>query len=245
MSFPISTKLITAIGLILIALIEIIKAVRGGSWRDLFTYLQSTRWKTGGLYLLGIMMIILPIIFLDPFIRPFMKSLSHPYFDGYIEMGRYLGRNIWFCLIIAYALTFILARRKLSPWIFGALLGTSLTGLATHIFKYIFMRARPDADLGYLHFFAYQNGLPHVKSYLSMPSGDVAIVTGAAAFLICSLRKGWARWLLLVFPIATAFSRIQLNRHWPSDTLASILLSFLIGHWLANYKATAHTQTQK
>ena len=88
-------------------------------------------------------------------------------------------------------------------------------------------RARPDVrDL--------TAGLPAAASY---PSGHVAAATvlyGAVCILVFRYAQAWWRWLLLVVTVlivvATMVSRVYLAAHYPTDTLAGLILGLL---WLA------------
>jgi membrane-associated phospholipid phosphatase len=64
-----------------------------------------------------------------------------------------------------------------------------------------------------------RNGQAH-----SFPSGDVTCATGLAMSLYLALRRGRARYLLFLAPLASSAGRIVGARHYPSDCLAALLL---------------------
>jgi len=143
---------------------------------------------------------------------------------------------MWLLVIACYFLFKLLKNNLGSRLTFGVLLSVTLSTTFSFIVKRTFMRARPYNHFGAFSFF-HLNGLLHDKNaFQSFPSGDVALVAGAAAFLFYATKNSYTRWLLLIFPVATAFSRIWLDRHWPSDTLFSVGLGFIAGLFIWQYQ---------
>jgi membrane-associated phospholipid phosphatase len=106
--------------------------------------------------------------------------------------------------------------------------------MACNTLKMIFLRARPDTGVGPFVFFHWSALASDTRPYESFPSGDVAIVAGAAAVFFFKTRAPW-RWLWLILPLCTAYSRVLLNRHWPADTLASLGLGLWVAFCLSGY----------
>ena len=85
-----------------------------------------------------------------------------------------------------------------------------------------FTRA-PRQGFGPMSFFNHAAYAVDKGMFLSLPSGDVAIVAGAAVSLSFSLNSRRLLFFLLLVPFMTAFSRVSLNRHWPSDTAVEVI----------------------
>ncbi len=157
-------------------------------------------------------------------------------------IGKTIGTNsvFWLGLLSIYLLATVLRRSRVRIVIFGAMLSAGASGLLTTILKVSLMRARPDTGHGELSFFNLQGYLASKGDFLSFPSGDVAIVAGAAYFLMLIVKPLPLRALLFTLPLLTAASRISLGRHWPSDTLASMLLAmfaaYLVSGFLSEHK---------
>ena len=86
--------------------------------------------------------------------------------------------------------------------------------------KLVIGRSRPDSGLGAHHFdsFSYKAR--------SMPSGHSALSWALATSLAGETRSGWARAGLYTLAAATAWSRVNDDRHWVSDITAGSLIGF-------------------
>lgn len=170
----------------------------------------------------------------DQPIRDFVHSMNQGVVHVFILLGAFLGyhMNIIIAVSVLYAAGAALRSRELRYLAFGTMLSSTVTALSSSVFKILFMRARPYKDLGPYCFFQLDGLVRLKKQYQSLPSGDVAIVAGAVSFVFFSTKHP-ARYLLFLLPLFTAMSRIQLNMHWPSDTLAAFGLSLLFGCLLA------------
>ncbi|GEM_PF-1435812 len=164
------------------------------------------------------------MLFGDPVLLHRIQTLEHPFFIFVSDFGGFLGRstNLWMVLAGWYGLSVWVKRPGGSQLAFGCFLSSVLTSLLCLALKFTFLRARPDAGLGHLSFFHLEGLLKDEGIFQSFPSGDVSVVAGSAAFLFYSLKSTYGRWPVLLLPFATAFSRINGNRHWPSDTLFSM-----------------------
>ena len=63
----------------------------------------------------------------------------------------------------------------------------------------------------------------------SFPSGHAGSSFAAAVAVIATLKKGKTRWLLLVFAVIMALSRLYIGIHYPSDVLCGALTGTLCG----------------
>ena len=180
----------------------------------------------------------LAIVPFDEYLLRTIQTVNFPGKQGLVQAGSLLGtkHGMWIVLYVGYFITYFGGMVRQRRIAFLALLGSGLTGLTAHLVKFATMRARPDQALGAYSFF---NPFANVGSYgpfQSFPSGDVAVVSGAAGYLFLATKIPGAAWLFMLLPIVTALSRIDLNRHWPSDTLFSTGLGLVIGLCLRDYE---------
>ena len=180
--------------------------------------LLKTNWGLYGkiLFLFGALSI--GISFLDPLLVGIVQGVRHPLFAWAADGGGWLGRsvNLWFILAAGYFIFLIFPwfRRRLeASRIFSCLLSVALASILSSGIKRIFLRARPDAHQGHLSFFNFDGLTRNETLFQSFPSGDVAVVAGAASCLFFIIRNRFLRWLPLLLPLCTAFARISANRH--------------------------------
>lgn len=173
----------------------------------------------------------------DLFLIQKAQSLEADGIQRLIRFGAFLGKThgTWGTLAGFYLAGLIFRSEKIRNFFFAAVLSSALTGLMAHLIKFAAMRARPYQNFGPHHFFDVQGILENTRAFQSFPSGDVAITAGAAAFLCLALRRFYFSWIFLLFPVLTALSRMDLNKHWPSDTLFAFLLSFPVALFVLQY----------
>lgn len=98
----------------------------------------------------------------------------------------------------------------------------ALSGFIAVLIRGTLGRARPSADVADgLYGITFQTQLQ------SCPSGHTATAFGLAiAFVVAAPRVGW---LALPCAAAVAWSRMYLNRHYPSDILSGVWVALCIG----------------
>ena len=104
------------------------------------------------------------------------------------------------------------------------LIASSLSGLSVVAIKPFIGRARPNNAIEQGWFGPYHNGMWHFakSKYNSFPSGHTATAAGFAfAVLVVSRRWGW---IFVAWAVGVAWSRMYLNCHFFSDTLASMFI---------------------
>lgn len=173
----------------------------------------------------------------DQWIQSEVFELRHPVSRFLLFVGKTIGTNIyfWLALLALYASAFIARIPHLREAAFGAMLSAGISGLGTTVLKVSTMRARPDTGFGTQSFFNMQGYLESKGAFLSFPSGDVAIVAGAAYFFLQRTNSLTARVIFFLLPLLTALSRISLARHWPSDTIASLFLGGLSAYLVCGF----------
>ena len=169
----------------------------------------------------------------DAWISHAIQSANHTFISAWATAGHQIGKNTLAGLITLYALTFLI---RLDPrqriFIFGAMLSSVLTGLATTALKFTILRARPAADLGPFSFFNLAGFTQDERLFQSFPSGDVAMIAGATGYLFHRLPHWRLRGLVFLLPLSTALARVAYNRHWPTDTITSVLLGLALSYWV-------------
>lgn len=123
------------------------------------------------------------------------------------------------------------------------LLNALLTGLVVHLIKGVVGRFRP-SESGPLYkssWVGLRSGFLHGWGHGSLPSGHTAQVMSLLAISFVLWQEGlprlanlWA-FLILLFALAMALSRIMLGAHWPSDTYFAIVLAWLVAERSRRY----------
>lgn len=210
--------------------------IRSGYFKGVRGYFKNFSIKTYLLLasLIGFFFVL--TLFFDQQILNAMQAMSHPVAIAADHLGGYLSKNtvFWMTLSSLYLLSFFAKQGPRSEVLYGSLLATAFTGLVSQIIKFTFVRARPYSDFGPFSFFNWAQ--IHEDTYQSLPSGDVALVAGASFLVFYSIRRFYWKGLILVLPFAAAFFRIVENKHWPSDTLASIGIGLIVGLFVWSYK---------
>ena len=225
-----------AIGIAIVVML--IQEWRKGFFRNFRSYPKTVPFKPYAV-IAGLFFILFLLAFSqDRILLDKVQGLKGPFWSCVLLFGRNIGENIkfWSILLAFYWISRGLRSAKGSSLAFGALLASSLTGLLAHILKSIFMRARPYATPNPYSFFNYHEILHHSRAHQSFPSGDVALVAGAAGYLFFSIPNPFFRLLMLLVPLANAFARMSLNRHWASDTVAAMGLGLMTALFFWSFK---------
>jgi membrane-associated phospholipid phosphatase len=100
-----------------------------------------------------------------------------------------------------------------------AVASLALAGVTTLGLKKLTGRARPDSGVGAFHFKPFGSGE-------ALPSGHTSEAFALATSLAEDIHTTWVRVALYTAATGTAFSRINDNRHWLSDTGLGALVGF-------------------
>ena len=225
-------KVLTISAVVMVAFLEIFQGYFRG-WK--------TCWQQGGWLRLdgthaAVLCVLMGLMFFgDPAVRGAIQAHDDSWAAAaFSNFGHQLGRYLFVILAGLYAAGLALKNRESCRMVFGMILTSAVTALLITLLKFTFLRARPFAGLGPLSFFHWKGLIHDDRTFQSFPSGDVAIVSGAAAYLFYMLKQPLLRWLPVMALLSTVFSRISRNRHWPSDTIGSILIALIVA------KAMAH-----
>jgi membrane-associated phospholipid phosphatase len=136
--------------------------------------------------------------------------------------GDYLTYNVPFAFLLWF-LGVWTKNQSLRRLALICFLGATLAGLADDCFRFTLGRPRPDAHLHDGFYGVPASFQSHFQSY---PSGHAAAVFGAAISLfVTDLPLGL---LTGVYALLVVWSRLELNRHYPSD----VLVGSFIGGWV-------------
>ena len=166
------------------------------------------------------------LISLDKELFLFLNGLGS---EAYDEFWKIITKQLnWAPFILA---VFYLIQRKIG-WknlgiviLFLAVL-IAFTDQITNLFKYSFERLRPcnDTDV---------NGIARIvihRDSFSFFSGHASNSMATTTFIFLLLRKHYKfTFLLFLFPLIFAFSRIYLGLHFPSDILVGYLFGATFG----------------
>lgn len=152
--------------------------------------------------------------------------------DDWIRIANRLGGGMNPPMIVLFFLIAGIAYRR-RAWIgYGvamALAGAG-AGLLAQIIKFIVGRTRPELWLGP---FRYIRGGAN-----SFPSGHTVAAFALGGVLIFASRNTPLRIAALLLACFVAFARVLAFRHWPSDVVASALIS-LLAAWIAQASTSA------
>ena len=197
--------------------------------RSFWHLLCACRWVSLGLFVavfgLGYLMM--------PYDRALLKGIhiweGHQdtivriYATKFSFWGDYPTYNLPFAILV----WFYGVWRKSPAWRRAAviyLLGATLAGIFDDCFRLTLGRPRPDA-----HYMDGFYGLPTAlgSRFQSFPSGHSASVFGASVALLFVNRP--LGLLTLAFAFAVAWSRMELNRHYPVDVAVGALVGLYFG----------------
>ncbi|MCB9195053.1 MAG: phosphatase PAP2 family protein [Flavobacteriales bacterium] len=101
-----------------------------------------------------------------------------------------------------------------------------------HFFKEIFERYRPSHNLNIKDKLHYVNDYyGGTYGFVSSHSANMFAITTFGLLTLTKNNKKYWLWLLLLFPMTVALSRVYLGVHYPSDVLVGALWGCFIG-WI-------------
>jgi membrane-associated phospholipid phosphatase len=108
------------------------------------------------------------------------------------------------------------------------LFSEAMTIVADEIIKKLAGRARPDVNQSPWDFDPLKN------RQVSFVSGHSAMAFVLATSLADDIHNTWASIGLYTFATGTAWSRLNDNRHWPSDVVGGAVLGFTVSKMMSN-----------
>lgn len=231
--FDRSLKPIVGVAVVLIFLRE----WREGFFNRLKGFVKKLPFRSYGGFMVAFPSVVILTLLFDPYLISVLQGFDGPFAQWIVTFGHQLGRdvNLWLGLVGFYSVASLTGQVKWRKYIFGLLLASLMTGVLSYFLKFVFLRSRPDNLLGPYSFFNLAGLIHGKRAFQSFPSGDVAVTAGAASCLFFLIPNRILRWFSFLIPLSTAFSRIGLNRHWPSDTIASFMMSLIVAKLICDY----------
>lgn len=228
----IDSKPVTAVLVASVILLNI----RAGYFKNFKAGFKNLRGKTYLIFFAAVLGLFTVTLSVDRTVLKFIQSQKTGFGPVMDDIGGFLSQNthFWFVLCILFFISLALKKEKLSRVFFGSVLSAALTSIGSQLLKFTLVRARPYSQEGPFSFFNYSGIREH--AYQSLPSGDVAVVGGAAAFLFYSVKNVFWRVVALFMILCTAYYRVNEDKHWPSDTLISASLGFLFALMILDLK---------
>ena len=219
-----------------IAGLYLIAVVHSGEWRagvppaGIGRPARSLKWPAVTI-LAGITAIAVIWLTADSFIVSAAERVQSDSVDDWVRIANRLGGGMNPVMIVLFFLIAGAAYQR-RTWIrYGvamALAGAA-AGILVQIIKFIVGRTRPELWLGA---FRYIRGGAN-----SFPSGHTVAAFALGGVLIFASRNRPLRITALLLACFVAVARVLAFRHWPSDVLASALIS-LFAAWIA-YASTS------
>lgn len=167
----------------------------------------------------------------DEPVQEYLQRHRSPTSDDIASVFRHVGQpEVWATTTLGLLGAGLIAQKP-NLTRAGGRLATSLALSAAEfqIIKRISGRARPDSGLGAFHFDPFSGSE-------SFPSGHVTAAFSLATSLADDIHRPWATVGLYAIATGTAFSRLNDDRHWLSDTflgaaLGTTTAKLVNGHW--------------
>ncbi len=166
------------------------------------------------------------ILDLDTHLFIFLNSLGSPTYDSlWLNITRQSNWVPFFLVLFYFIYKKLGVKQTLILLVFVALLITA-TDQITNLFKFTFKRLRPCNNTEINSFIR----VVQVRNSFSFFSGHAANTMAVATFLYFIFKKQFKYfWLLFLWPLIFAYSRIYLGLHYPTDILSGYLMGFLLG----------------
>ena len=149
--------------------------------------------------------------------------------EGYLEL-----------MLTVVLLSFFLINKKkynyLKKYILAVIFTLLSTQITVNVMKVLFARARPSITINPDKFYGIMTLIKNSSfwkgSYVSFPSGHTITIWGTIWILSFIIKSKAIKIPLFVLGILVGISRIYLLRHWTTDVVTSIILSYFIAKFV-------------
>ena len=146
------------------------------------------------------------------------------------------GEGYFELLLTVVLLSFFLINKKkynhLKKYILAIIFTLLSTQITVNIMKVLFARARPSITINPDKFYGIMTMIKDSSfwkgSYVSFPSGHTITIWGTIWILSFIIKSKAIKIPLFILGILVGMSRIYLVRHWTTDVVASVILSYFI-----------------
>ena len=150
------------------------------------------------------------------------------------------GEGYFELLLTVVLLSFFLINKKkynhLKKYILAIIFTLLSTQITVNIMKVLFARARPSTTINPDKFYGIMTMIKDSSfwkgSYVSFPSGHTITIWGTIWILSFIIKSKAIKIPLFVLGILVGISRIYLLRHWTTDVVTSIILSYFIAKFV-------------
>ena len=179
---------------------------------------------------LGVTAGIATLFFIDRPARDFLQRHRSKALDGLAGVFRRMGSvPVYVGVAAGITGTGLVAGNDAVKRAGGRLLfSEAMTVVADEIIKKVAGRARPDVSASPWDFDPLKN------KQVSFVSGHAAMAFVLATSLADDMHNTWASIGLYTFATGTAWSRLNDNRHWPSDVVGGAVLGFTVSKMMSN-----------
>ena len=151
-----------------------------------------------------------------------------------------IGEGYFELLLTIVLLSFFLSNKQkynfLKKYILAIIFTLLSTQITVNIMKVLFARARPSITINPDKFYGIMTLIKNSSfwkgSYVSFPSGHTITIWGTIWILSFVIKSKAIKIPLFILGILVGMSRIYLVRHWSSDVVASIILSYFIAKFV-------------
>lgn len=166
------------------------------------------------------------ILSLDQELFVYLNSLGSETFDGlWLLITKQLNWIPFFLLLLYFIYKKLGVKQTLYLFLFVALL-IFFTDQITNLFKNGFQRLRPCNNPEINSFIR----IVQSRTSFSFFSGHASNTMAVATFLYLVFKKDFKYfWLLFLWPLVFAYSRIYLGLHYPLDILSGYLFGGILG----------------
>lgn len=150
------------------------------------------------------------------------------------------GEGYFELLLRVVLLSFFLINKKkynyLKKYILAVIFTLLSTQITVNVMKVLFARARPSITVNPDKFYGIMTLIKNTSywkgSYVSFPSGHTITIWGTIWILSFIIKSKAIKIPLFVLGILVGISRIYLLRHWTTDVVTSIILSYFIAKFV-------------
>ena len=150
------------------------------------------------------------------------------------------GEGYFELLLTVVLLSFFFMNKKkynfLKKYILAIIFTLLSTQITVNVMKVLFARARPSITVNPDKFYGIMTLIKNTSywkgSYVSFPSGHTITIWGTIWILSFIIKSKAIKIPLFILGILVGMSRVYLVRHWTTDVIASIILSYFIAKFV-------------
>ena len=150
------------------------------------------------------------------------------------------GEGYFELMLTIVLLSFFLSNKQkynfLKKYILAIIFTLFSTQITVNVMKVLFARARPSITVNPDKFYGIMTMIKDSSfwkgSYVSFPSGHTITIWGTIWILSFIIKSKAIKIPLFILGILVGMSRVYLVRHWSSDVVASIILSYFIAKFV-------------